>query len=155
MKYSLAILALTVCSSASLLPRAATATTLPAHTGILVLPTVSSIPAGGSYDGKMQKIDTGRSCELDVDYGINDIVFILGEGATLSNVIIGPNQKRGIRCLGKCTLKNVWWAKVCDIGLAITSQKAADKTVITGGGAFSTSASAHGKYYFSNVTYIH
>ncbi|KAH7403758.1 pectin lyase fold/virulence factor [Cadophora sp. MPI-SDFR-AT-0126] len=136
MKYSFALLALPILSSAATLPRAATVTTLPAYTGTLTLPIATRIPAGGSYDGKMKRIDTGHPCELDVERGDADIVFILDEGATLSNVIIGPAQKRGVHCLGKCTLNNVWWSKTCYYGLSIERQKAGDKTIIKGGGAF-------------------
>ncbi|KAG4440888.1 hypothetical protein IFR05_003638 [Cadophora sp. M221] len=136
MKTSFALLALPFLSSAALLPREASTTTLPAYTGTLTLPSASIIPAGGSYDGKMKRIDTGHPCELDVDLGNGDIVFILGEGATLSNVIIGPAQKKGVHCLGKCTLINVWWSKTCYYGLSVLSQKAGDKIVIRGGGAF-------------------
>ncbi|KAH9218179.1 pectate lyase, partial [Leptodontidium sp. 2 PMI_412] len=110
--------------------------TLPAHTGTLQLPTATRIPAGGSFDGKMRRIDTGVPCAADVELFDLEIVFILGEGATLSNVIIGPAQKKGVHCLGKCTLINVWWSKTCHYGLSILSQKAGDKAIIKGGGAF-------------------
>ncbi|KAL5324808.1 hypothetical protein ACEPPN_005926 [Leptodophora sp. 'Broadleaf-Isolate-01'] len=136
MKYSLALLALPFLSTAAILPRAATVTTLPAHTGTLQLPTATRIPAGGSFDGKMRRIDTGVPCAADVELFDREIVFILGEGATLSNVIIGPAQKKGVHCLAKCTLINVWWSKTCHYGLSILSQKAGDKAIIKGGGAF-------------------
>ena len=151
MKYSLALLALPFFCSAANLPRAATVTTLPAYTGTLTLPTASRIPAGGSYDGKMKRIDTGHPCELDVELGDADIVFILGEGATLSNVIIGPAQKRGVHCLGKCTLNNVWWSKTCYYGLSILNQKAGDKTTVSGGGAFGVKGADNGMWSDLNV----
>ena len=151
MKYSLALLALPFLCAAANIPRAATVTTLPAYTGTLTLTTATRIPAGGSYDGKMKRIDTGHPCELDVELGDADIVFILGEGTTLSNVIIGPAQKRGVHCLGKCTLNNVWWSKTCYYGLSIVNQKAGDKTTISGGGAFGVKAADNGMWSDLNV----
>lgn len=41
-------------------------------------------------------------------------MFILENGATLSNVIIGAGQAEGVHCKGTCTLNNVWWADVCE-----------------------------------------
>lgn len=35
-------------------------------------------------------------------------MFIVEEGGTLSNVILGPNQAEGVHCIGACTLINVW-----------------------------------------------
>jgi hypothetical protein len=42
-------------------------------------------------------------------------VFILKDGASLSNVIIGKNQLEGIHCEGSCTLTNVWFRDVCEV----------------------------------------
>jgi hypothetical protein len=56
--------------------------------------------------------------------------------ASLSNVIIGPNQIEGVHCFGACTLTNVWWSAVCEDAFTIKEQNAGDTTIISGGGAF-------------------
>lgn len=43
-----------------------------------------------------------------------DAMFVLEDGAILSNVIIGKHQREGIHCQGECTLNNVWWDDVCE-----------------------------------------
>lgn len=41
-------------------------------------------------------------------------MFILEDGASLSNVIIGADALEGVHCEGACTLKNVWFRDVCE-----------------------------------------
>ena len=64
-----------------------------------------------SFDGGMVLYETKGGC-TGGEGSEEDAVFILEHGASLSNVIIGPNQKEGIHCFGACTLKNVWWLDV-------------------------------------------
>lgn len=40
------------------------------------------------------------ACTGQKEGGDKDAVFILEEGATLSRVVIGPNQAEGVHCLG-------------------------------------------------------
>jgi hypothetical protein len=47
------------------------------------------------------------TCSDQAEGGDADAVFILESGATLSNVIIGPNNGEGVHCKGPCTLNNV------------------------------------------------
>lgn len=47
--------------------------------------------------------------------GSDNAVFVLEDGASLSNVIIGADQLEGIHCKGACTLKNVWFRDVCEV----------------------------------------
>jgi len=61
-------------------------------------------------------------------------MFILEDGATLRNVIIGPGQAEGVHCKGSCTLENVWFEDVCED--AITLKQKSGTSVIRGGGAF-------------------
>jgi hypothetical protein len=61
-----------------------------------------------------KEFDRGRPCDTDADTGSDSAVFILENGATLSNVIIGTNQLEGIHCKAACTLKNVWFRDVCE-----------------------------------------
>ncbi|KAI1061988.1 hypothetical protein LB506_009779 [Fusarium annulatum] len=52
-------------------------------------------------------------------------MFILEDGATLRNVIIGPDQTEGLDCKGTCTLEDFW----------LRDQKSGT-SAICGGGAF-------------------
>lgn len=102
------------------LATAATAQTLniPTRVGsIISLPSPSTI--SGSVDMGNREYDRGRACDTDADTGSDSAVFILNNGATLSNVIIGPNQLEGIHCKGACTLRNVWFRDVCEGKLSI------------------------------------
>lgn len=99
--------------------RAATPTgltkTIPASAGSTAVATAIKIAAGKSFDGGMKKYDRNpKVCAGQTETGEKDAMFILEEGATLSNVIIGPNQAEGVHCKGTCTLNNVWWVDVCE-----------------------------------------
>lgn len=72
----------------------------------------SSISGTNDYANK--EFDRGRPCDSDEDTGSSNAVFILKNGATLSNVIIGSNALEGVHCEGACTLKNVWLRAVCE-----------------------------------------
>ncbi|KKY14430.1 putative pectate lyase [Phaeomoniella chlamydospora] len=115
---------------------AAASTALPASSGSSTLSAVQTIAAGETYDGGMYMIDRGVSCTGQDEGGDSDAVFELEDGATLSNVIIGPNQIEGVHCYGSCTLDNVWWSAVCEDAFTIKEQDADGTTTITGGGAF-------------------
>ncbi|KAB2581357.1 Pectate lyase catalytic [Lasiodiplodia theobromae] len=86
----------------------------------------------GTFDGGLKTYDRGVSCTGQKEGGNKDAVFLLEDGATLKNVIIGKNQIEGIHCLGSCNLENVWWEAVCED--ALTFKGDGDATV-TGGGA--------------------
>ena len=103
---------LTLLTSAALAAAATTntnlQTTFPTATATTNLAAVRTIAAGGSLDGGMIQWDRSPStCSDQAEGGDKDAVFILEEGATLSNVIIGPNNGEGIHCKGSCTLNNV------------------------------------------------
>ncbi|KAK1992252.1 pectin lyase-like protein [Colletotrichum falcatum] len=44
--------------------------------------------------------------------GQTDAVFLLRQGTTLRNTIIGKNQKEGVYCHGPCTLEFAWFEDV-------------------------------------------
>lgn len=73
------------------------------------------------------------TCHDQAEGGDADAVFLLQDGATLSNVIIGPNNGEGIHCLGSCTLNNVWWQDVCED--AATFMQSSGTSFVNGGGA--------------------
>lgn len=90
-------------------------TTFPTPVSVTTFPTPITIPAHGSFDGKMFEHDRyPRVCREQVELLEPAAMFILEDGATLSNVIIGPNQAEGVHCMGNCILNNVWWIDVCE-----------------------------------------
>ncbi|KAF1984308.1 polysaccharide lyase family 3 protein [Aulographum hederae CBS 113979] len=92
------------------------------------------IAAGQSFDGKMQLYDrSSDTCKGQSEGGDDDAVFILAEGATLSNVVIGPKNGEGVHCMGTCTINNVWWTKVCED--ALTLKQKSGISYVNGGGA--------------------
>lgn len=86
---------------------------IPTRSGSIVSLASPSV-ISGSKDMGNKEYDRGRACDTDADTGSDSAVFILENGATLSNVIIGANQLEGVHCKGACTLKNVWFRDVCE-----------------------------------------
>lgn len=83
-------------------------TAFPKSSGTTALAAVKTIAAGATFDGAMYQWDRSPStCNDQSEGGDADAVFILESGATLSNVIIGPNNGEGVHCKGSCTLNNV------------------------------------------------
>ncbi|CAI6236172.1 unnamed protein product [Periconia digitata] len=104
---------------------------IPSRSGNIVsLPQASTI--SGSKDMGNKEFDRGRACNTDDDTGSNNAVFILENGATLSNAIIGANQLEGVHCKGACTLINVWFRAVCEDAI---SALGSGNVLIQGGGA--------------------
>ncbi|KAJ4403686.1 hypothetical protein N0V91_006386 [Didymella pomorum] len=118
--------------------RAATNTQLqtifPKPSGTTALAAVKTIPAGTSFDGGMKQWDRSVStCNEQAEGGDADAVFLLQDGATLSNAVIGPNNGEGVHCLGTCTLNNIWWVDVCED--AATFKQSSGTSYVNGGGA--------------------
>lgn len=87
--------------------------TIPTRKGsIISLSSPSTI--SGAKDYANAEYDRGRDCDTDDDTGDANAVFILENGASISNVIIGARQLEGIHCKGACTLTNVWFRDVCE-----------------------------------------
>lgn len=68
----------------------------------------------GTFDGGMKTFGRGVKCTGQDEGGDEDAVFILADGATLKNAIIGADQIEGVHCSGSCTIENVWWEAVCE-----------------------------------------
>lgn len=86
---------------------------IPTRSGSIVSLASPSV-ISGSKDFGNKEFDRGQACDSDEDTGSSNAVFILNDGATLSNVIIGANSLEGVHCKGACTLKNVWFRDVCE-----------------------------------------
>ncbi|CUA66940.1 putative pectate lyase E [Rhizoctonia solani] len=87
----------------------------------------------GTFDGKLVRYDRGKKCTGQKEGGDKDAVFLLENGATIKNVIIGANQAEGIHCKGSCNIYNVWFEAVCED--AITLRQSSGTSNIVGGGA--------------------
>ena len=88
----------------------------------------------GSFDGKLQRfVSDGLG---DGEQGEDQQpLFVLADGATLSNVIIGAPAADGIHCNGSCTLKNVWWEDVGEDAATFKGTAASQTMTIDCGGA--------------------
>jgi len=80
----------------------------------------------------MKTYGRGASCTGQVEGGDKDAVFLIKNGGTLKNAIIGKDQIEGVHCEGSCTIENVWWVDVCEDALSL---KGDGNAMIKGGGA--------------------
>ncbi|KAF1851571.1 polysaccharide lyase family 3 protein [Cucurbitaria berberidis CBS 394.84] len=118
---------------AALVASVASAQTLPIPNrvgNINVLPAPSSI--SGSRNFGNAEYSRGRKCNSDQDTGSANAVFILENGASISNVIIGADSLEGVHCKGSCTLTNVWFRDVCEDAISLIGN---GNVLIVGGGA--------------------
>ncbi|KAJ3265224.1 hypothetical protein HDU77_006079 [Chytriomyces hyalinus] len=106
---------------------------IPASQGSVTYKEAQVIKAGQVFDGGLKKYGRGVKCTGQAEGGNKDAVFLVEDGATVKNVIIGADQIEGIHCLGSCTIQNVWWEDVCEDALTI---KGDGNASVIGGGAF-------------------
>ncbi|KAK7985130.1 pectate lyase-domain-containing protein [Apiospora saccharicola] len=131
MKYSavLAVLGASAAIASPALDKRATFP-IPASKGSVTLKAPQTI--SGTFDGGMKTYGRGVKCTGQAEGGDSDAVFLLENGATLKNVIIGADQIEGVHCKGSCTIENVWWTKVCEDALSLKGDGNAN---VIGGGA--------------------
>ncbi|KAJ4313491.1 hypothetical protein N0V94_006929 [Neodidymelliopsis sp. IMI 364377] len=111
---------------------AAQSLNIPTRVGnVQALPEASVIPKNTVRNLGYQEFDRGMKC-VDGDSGSKNAVFILEDGATLENVIIGANALEGVHCKGKCTVRNVWFRDVCEDAVSALGN---GDVLIVGGGA--------------------
>ncbi|KAL6238318.1 putative pectate lyase D [Aspergillus navahoensis] len=91
-----------------------------------------TISGNQTFDGGMKTYGRGVDCSGQSEGGDSDAVFMVKDGGTLKNAIIGADQIEGVHCEGSCTIENVWWEAVCEDALSL---KTGDGpfTVIGGG----------------------
>jgi pectate lyase len=137
--------------------------TWPSATGTPVMISASkTIDANQVYDGKMALHDGTGSGDFAKDcsssgtsnQGTTKPLFLLKNGATLQNVVMGKHVADGIHCEGTCTIKNVWFPYVCDDAVTAMSDSSGTVT-IDGGGAKNAhdklfQDNSHGKFIVSN-----
>ncbi|KAF4962450.1 hypothetical protein FSARC_9479 [Fusarium sarcochroum] len=140
-RQSLAVLALSMPAVMACVAKDA----LPSATETISGDEPIEVPAGEVFDGEGRRYDRGTgACKEQTEGGKilcqADTVFILREGATLRNVIIGKDQMEGVYCLGGgCTIENVWFEDVCEDAISIKEDAAGSVTKIIGGGAYHAS----------------
>jgi hypothetical protein len=59
----------------------------------------------GTFDGGMKTYGRGAKCTGQVEGGDKDAVFMIKNGGTLKNAIIGKDQIEGVHCEGSCTIE--------------------------------------------------
>ncbi|MEU4427365.1 pectate lyase [Actinoplanes sp. NPDC024001] len=110
----------------------ASAASFPSATGSVKL--TASKPVSGTLDGGLKRYyGSGALGSESQDEG-QDPLFVLADGATLKNVIIGSPAADGVHCLGTCTIANVWWENVGEDAATFKGGSSAKYTV-SGGGA--------------------
>ncbi|KAL4934818.1 pectin lyase fold/virulence factor [Aspergillus oleicola] len=70
--------------------------------------------SGDTFDGGLKTYGRGVDCSGQSEGGDSNAVFIVKDGGTLKNVIIGSDQIESVHCEGFCTIENVWWEAVCE-----------------------------------------
>jgi pectate lyase len=87
--------------------QSASAADFPTPAGSVRVTATTSV--SGTFDGGLRRyygIGDGGQSESQ------DPMFVLADGATLRNVVIGAPAGDGVHCSGSCTLSNVWWEDV-------------------------------------------
>jgi hypothetical protein len=96
---------------------------------------LATIRVSGVYDGKLKRfVGAGALGGGSQDEG-QDPLFVLSEGATLKNVVIGAPAADGVHCQGSCTLENVWWEDVGEDAATFAGNLASQTMTIDCGGA--------------------
>ncbi|CAD5219949.1 unnamed protein product [Bursaphelenchus xylophilus] len=115
----------------------------PKPTSTQKVPKTIEVKAGTVFDGKME-----RYVSAFTDGGVEEgqpPMFLLGDGATIQNVVLGYPAADGVHCNGSCKIENVWWEDVRDDAATFLGEKNAVYSV-TGGGA----QKAHDKVFQHN-----
>lgn len=137
MLFSFVTLAIVVSSvAANPLERRAATNVFPSPPTTSTLSKPITVEAGQTFTPPKAytRYDRGSgACSEQAEGGDADAVFLIKEGGTLRNVVIGKNQAEGVHCLGACRLENVWFEDVCED--AITLKQSGGTSYITGGGA--------------------
>lgn len=95
------------------------------------LTTTHVVPAGTTYDAGGKRFQLSNAGQTEGQ----PPVFLLEEGATLRNAVIGNLAADGVHCVGNCSVYNVWWE---DLGEDAATAKGGPGTTmrVDCGGAF-------------------
>ncbi|KAH7708096.1 pectate lyase [Aphelenchoides avenae] len=84
----------------------------PSHSTDKTIEKTINVTRAQPYDGKGVRHIAGKGLG-DGSHTEGQLpVFIIEEGATIRNVVIGSPAADGIHCQGSCTIENVWWEDV-------------------------------------------
>ncbi|MFE6228486.1 pectate lyase [Streptomyces sp. NPDC057854] len=98
-------------------------------------PVAATIEVSGTYDGRLRRFSgTGALGSGGQDEN-QPPLFVLKDGATLKNVVLGDTAADGVHCLGSCTLQNVWWENVGEDAATFKGTSANAVHTVYGGGA--------------------
>ncbi|CAI5723667.1 unnamed protein product [Hyaloperonospora brassicae] len=95
-----------------------------------------TVKSGEVFDGKMKTYQRSNvKCRGATESAWQNAVFVVENGGTLKNAIIGADQMEGVHCEGGCNIINVWWDAVCEDALSIKGGSESSVTTVIGGGA--------------------
>lgn len=87
---------------------------IPEFTNVITVNKPIKVEAGETFDCKFVKYQhEDKSCDLSVEKGKKKAVFILEDGATLKNCILGYSQE-SVNCRATCQVENCHWLQICD-----------------------------------------
>ncbi|KAF4548256.1 Pectate lyase-like protein 8 [Elsinoe fawcettii] len=116
-------------------PPSGVTTIFPAASGETAAASPILVAAGASFDGGMKRFSRNPdTCQEQKETDEAAAMFILEDGAKISNAILSKAQAEGIHCRGACTISNVWWEDVCE-DAATFKQAAGSTSYVVGGGA--------------------
>ncbi|MFD4428125.1 pectate lyase [Nocardia sp. NPDC058497] len=98
-------------------------------------PVSATIEVSGVYDGKLTRFYGSGELGSDGQHEGQKPIFILKDGATLKNLIIGAPAADGVHCLGSCTIQNVWWENVGEDAATFKGTAPSAVYAVHGGGA--------------------
>jgi hypothetical protein len=94
-----------------------------------------SIEVSGTFDGGLKRYRADGELKDGGQEEGKEAVFTLKDGAVLTNVVLSNRGAAGVRCLGSCTLRNVWWEDAGEEAATFEGTSADAVYTVTGGGA--------------------
>ncbi|MDX5567639.1 pectate lyase [Streptomyces sp. ID05-04B] len=136
------VLAVTLAAQAALASGESGAAAAPAGARALAVPrTASEVRltatrrVTGVLDGARTRFTGAGALGGDGRQAGRTPLFELADGAVLKNVVLGAPAAAGVRCLGSCTLENVYWEDVGEHAAAFLGRSADAVYTVSGGGA--------------------
>ncbi|MDQ0964133.1 hypothetical protein QFZ66_008011 [Streptomyces sp. B4I13] len=89
----------------------------------------------GVLDGGRTRFTAAGALGGDARQAGRTPLFELADGAVLKNVVLGAPAAGGVRCLGSCTLENVYWEDVGEDAATFVGRSPDAVYTVSGGGA--------------------
>jgi hypothetical protein len=103
----------------------------PAATSTVNISSTQTVTAATPFDGGLKQYEGWGGGQAEDQ----EPLFVLKDGATLRNVIIGLKAGDGIHCEGSCTLENVWWIDVGEDAATLKGSQSSQVMTINCAGA--------------------